>query len=304
MSFAKLRTPDGIELCYEILGQENSGVPIVLMHGAGLQMLTWPDGFFEMLVQGGRRVIRYDHRDSGESSDLKHLPAPSVGLVALKLKLGIKISPPYTLEDMAVDLVHLLDGLRIEKAHLVGVSLGSMIAQVTAINHPDKVASLTCIATQARNSRLAMPKLVTVLKIMRRPKPGREGYIKWNLNLVHAVGGAAAEGPDDYLRDIAERMYDRGVNDPGMARQVTAVYASPDRRPALAKLNLPALVIHGAEDPLISPEAGREVAEAIPGARFELIQGLGHGILQPAWQRMAGLIAEHVEGAEARVSTA
>lgn len=298
MALAKMRMPDGIEVCYEILGQDTSSASIILLHGAGLQMLTWPDGFCEMLVDRVHRIIRYDHRDSGESSDLKHLPAPSAGLVALKHKLGIKITPPYTLEDMAKDLVHLLDGLEIEKAHLVGISLGSMIAQVAAINHASRVASLCCIATQARNSRHSMPRLGTVLKIMRLPKPGREGYIQWNLKLVHVVGGAAAEGPDDYLRDIAARMYERGVNDPGLARQVAAVYASPDRRPALAKLSLPALVIHGAEDPLIKPEAGREVAEAIPGARFELIQGLGHGILKPAWERLAGLIMEHVEGAE------
>jgi len=298
MAFAQLETPDGIDICYEIMGPENDGIPIVLLHGAGLQMISWPDGFCKMLVDSGHRVIRFDHRDSGESSDLKYLPAPSAAFMALKHKLGMKITPPYNLEDMAGDLIGLLDGLGIEKAHLVGVSLGSMIAQVAAINHASRLASLTCISTQARNSRHAMPGIGTVLKIMRPPKPGRDGYINWNLNLVQVVGGAAAKAPDDYLRDIAGSMYDRGVNDSGMARQVAAVYASPDRRPALAKLSLPALVIHGAEDPLISPQASKEVADAIPGARFELIQGMGHGILKPTWERLAELITEHAKGAE------
>ncbi len=297
MTFEKLRTPDGIDICYQILGQENDGIPMVLLSGAGIQMLGWAEGFCKMLVDSGHRVIRFDNRDTSESSDLKHLPAPAPWLVALKHKLGLRISPPYTLEDMAGDLIHLLDGLGTPKAHLVGLSLGSMISQVAAINHGQRVASLTCISTQARNSRYTMPKIGTVLKIMRPPKPGRDGYIEWNLRLVNLVSGSAPQGPDDYLREIAGKMYDRGINDPGLRRQVGAVYASNDRRPALAELTIPTLVIHGADDPLINPEASREVAEAIPGAEFVLIEGMGHGVFKPTWERVSSLITRHVAGA-------
>jgi proline iminopeptidase len=195
---------------------------------------------------------------------------------------------------MATDLVHLLDGLDIEKAHLVGISLGGMIAQVAAINSNDRVKSLTCIATQARNSRYAMPKLKTVFKILRSPKPGRQGYIDWSIDLIRTVGGTAAEGPDDYLCEMSGRMFDRGISKDGLSRQVCAVYAASDRRPALSKISLKTLVIHGAEDPLISPEASKEIAAAIPEAKFVLVDGMGHGILRPTWPKLIELITEHV----------
>ena len=295
MTVAKLTTASNIEICYEIFGEQHIAPPIVLISGAGLQMLGWPDEFCKMLAKRGHRVIRFDNRDTGESTNLKHLPAPAPWRVALMHKLGFRISPPYTLEDMAIDLVHLLDGLRVQRAHLVGISLGGMIAQVVAIKWGDRVDSLTCIATSARNSRHTMPKIGTVLKIMRLPKPGRQGYIDWNIALVRAVGGSAAEGPDEYLRDIAGRMFDRGINDDGMRRQVCAVYAAPDRRPALTGVTARTLVIHGVDDPLIHPEASKEIAEAVHGAKYYAIEGMGHGILEPTWSQLTELIDRHTK---------
>jgi pimeloyl-ACP methyl ester carboxylesterase len=295
MTVAKLTTPNHIEICYEIFGEERAAPPIILISGAGLQMLGWPDEFCEMLAARGQRVIRFDNRDTGESTILKHLPAPAPWRVALMHQLCLRISPPYTLEDMANDLVHLLDGLGVQRAHLVGISLGGMIAQLVAINSANRVASLICIATSARNSRHTMPKISTVLKIMRSPRPGRQGYIDWNIALVRAVGGAAATGPDDYLREIAGRMFDRGNNNAGMRRQVCAVYAASDRRPALRGVTAPTLVIHGADDPLIHPQASKEIAEAVPGAQYYTIAGMGHGILQPVWPQLAELIGRHTQ---------
>ena len=295
MAIAKLKTPNNIDICYEIFGEEHNAPPIVLISGAGLQMLGWPDDFCQLLAKHGHRVIRFDNRDTGESTDLKHLPAPAPWRVALMHKMGFRISPPYSLEDMAIDLVHLLDGLGVQRAHLVGISLGGMIAQIVAISSGERVASLTCIATSARNSRHTMPKISTVLKIMRLPRPGRQGYIDWNIGLVRAVGGAAAEGPDDYLCEIAGRMFDRGINDDGMRRQVCAVYAAPDRRPALTGVTAPTLVIHGADDPLIRTEASKEIAEAVPGAKYHVIEGMGHGILQPVWSQLTKLIVQHAK---------
>ncbi len=295
MTTAKLITPNNIEICYESFGKIDNAPPIVLIAGAGLQMLGWPDEFCRMLVARGHCVIRFDNRDTGESTILKHLPSPSPWRVVLMHKMGLRVSPPYTLEDMAADLVHLLDGLGVQRAHLVGISLGGMIAQVVAIDSRERVKSLICIASSARNSRHTVPKISTVLKIMRMPRPGRQGYIDWNISLVRAVGGAAADGPDDYLREIAGRMFDRGISHQGMRRQVCAVYAAPDRRPALTGVTVPTLVIHGADDPLIQPDAGKEIADAVPGAKFCIIEGMGHGILQPVWSHLTKLIGEHVE---------
>ena len=288
-------TPNGIEICYETFGEAANGPPVLLISGAGLQMLSWPDGFCEMLSDRGLRVIRFDNRDTGKSSNLSHLKAPAPWRVALLHKLGIREPPPYALEDMAADVVHLLDGLKAERAHLVGISLGGMLAQIVAIHHGERVASLTCIASTARNSRHSMPRIGTVFEMMRRPSPGRDGYVEWNLALVRAVGGPAAEGPDDYLRDNAGRMYDRGINQAGMYRHVSAVYASRDRRPALSEVTAPTLVIHGAEDPLVHPQAGREIADAVPAATFRLVEGMGHGILRPVWSRLVKLIVAHVK---------
>ena len=191
--------------------------------------------------------------------------------------------------------LHLLDGLGLQRAHLAGISLGGMIAQIVAISSSERVASLTCIATSARNSRHTMPKISTVLKIMRSPRPGRQGYIDWNIGLVRAVGGAAAEGPDDYLREIAGRMFDRGINNDGMRRQVCAVYAASDRRSALRGVTAPTHVIHGVEDPLIHSEASKEIAVAVPNATYQTIEGMGHGILKPAWSQLVKLIIRHIQ---------
>jgi pimeloyl-ACP methyl ester carboxylesterase len=295
LTIAKITAPNNIEICYEILGEEFDSTPIVLISGAGLQMLGWPDGFCEMLVKHKHRVVRFDNRDTGESTNLKHLPSPAPMRFAIMHKLGLGIKPPYTLEDMADDLVHLLDGIGVQRAHLVGISLGGMIAQIASFSSSNRVASLTCIATLARNSRHSMPKIKTVLKIMKFPRPGRQGYIDWNIDLVRAVGGPAAEGPDEYLREIAGRMYDRGINNDGMRRQVCAVYAAPDRRTALTGITVPTLVIHGADDPLIHPEASKEIAEAVPRSRYCIIEGMGHGILKPVWPKLVELIDEHVK---------
>jgi pimeloyl-ACP methyl ester carboxylesterase len=295
VTVAKLTTPNNIEICYEIFGEETNRSPIVLISGSGLQMLGWPDEFCKMLAEWGHRVIRFDNRDTGESTNLKHLPAPAPWCVALMQKLGFRISPPYTLEDMADDLVHLLDGLGVQRAHLAGISLGGMIAQIVAILSSDRVASLTCIATSARNSRHTMQKISTVLKIMCSPRPGRQAYIDWSIGLVRAVGGAAAKGPDDYLREIASRMFDRGINADGMRRQVCAVYAAPDRRPALTGVTAPTLVIHGIDDPLIRPESSKEIAEAVPKAKYRAIEGMGHGILKRVWSQLTKLIVEHAK---------
>jgi pimeloyl-ACP methyl ester carboxylesterase len=294
MSVGKITTPNQIVICYEIFGAEYNSPPIVLISGAGLQMLGWPDEFCELLANCGNRVIRFDNRDTGESTILNYLPTPAPWRFALMHKIGLRISSPYTLEDMAADLIHLLDSLGIQKAHLVGISLGGMIAQIVAINSGDRVRSLTCIATSARNSRHTMPKISTVLRILRKPKPGRQGYIDWSINLIRAVGGAAAEGPDDYLREMSGKMFDRGISDDGMRRQVCAVYAAPDRRTALSAVTAPTLVIHGADDPLIHPEASKEIAAAIPGAEYFMIEGMGHGILRPTWLQLIELIRHQV----------
>ena len=295
MNFNKITLRNNIQICYDILGKDLNTEPIILISGAGLQMLGWPDEFCKLLADRNNKIIRFDNRDMGESTNLTYLPSPSPLWFTLKQKFGFNIKPPYTLENLAEDVVQLMDALGIEKAHLVGISLGSMIAQIVAYTYNDRVASLVCIATQARNSAHSMPKISTVLKIMKSPKPGKQGYIDWSINLVKAVGGSMAHDSNEYIGEIAGKMFDRGINNKGMNRQVCAVYASNDRRKFLSGISVPTLIIHGAEDPLIDSEAGEEVAKSIPGSEFRIIEKMGHGILKPAWSQLVDLIDNHIK---------
>ena len=285
-----------IEIAYEETGPVD-GTAVILIRGQATQLIHWPPEFYDPFAAAGYRTVRFDNRDTGLSSKIDHFTGRELAEMWKLAASGKDFQPPYTLEDMASDLVHLLDGLDVQRAHLVGISLGGMIGQIVAFSSSKRVASLTCIATPARNSRHTMPKLKTVLRIMKLPRPGRKGYIDWNIDLVRAVGGVAAEGPDDYLREIAGRMFDRGINNDGLRRQVCAVYAAPDRRPALAGIMVPTLVIHGVEDPLIHPKASKEIAEAVPNAKYHAIEGMGHGILKPAWSQLTKLIIQHTQAA-------
>lgn len=272
-------------LCYDEPGHPE-GEPLLLVMGLGMQMIAWDERFCEELTQRGFRVIRFDNRDVGLSSKLAGRRVNlAAGLV------GLTRSAAYTLDDMAADTVGLLDHLGVERAHLVGASLGGMISQQVAAQYPDRVASLTSIMSgtgRRRPSRMPRPDVLGTL--FSSPPTSREGYIEDIVQLFRRIGSPAYPADMARLRELAARSYDRSFYPAGTARQLMAVMASGNRTPQLHFVGAPSLVIHGGADRLIPPQAGRDTAAAIPGARLELIEGMGHDLPPQLWPRFAELI--------------
>lgn len=290
---------NGIELCYEVFG-DDAAEPLVLIMGLGAQMTMWDDEFCAQLAGRGFRVIRFDNRDIGKSTKFagsKRLTP--MELVRLRF-LRIPVAAPYRLEDMARDVVGLLDALQVESAHIVGLSMGGMIAQELAISFPKRVRSLTSIMSTTGDPRLPQPTREAAAMLMAPPPISREDYIRrfaetWK---VLRVGSFPQDEAKD--RERAERNFARGLSPAGVGRQLRAVLASGSRKERLKAVRVPSLVIHGSVDPLVRPAAGRDTAASIPGAKLLMIDGMGHALPIPMWRTVIEAIAQHAKSAEAR----
>lgn len=278
-----------VELEYETRG---TGAPLVLVMGIGAQMVFWDDDLIDRFVRRGFQVIRFDHRDIGLSTRLDHLPVPRPGRVVTRALLRQPVEAPYTLSDMAGDVVGLLDHLAIDRAHVVGMSMGGMIAQHLAIEHPRRVRSITSIMSTPGRFRLTWsdPRALAALfgPAPKTPEQAEANIVK----TFRVIGGA--EGADEArLCTVARRAFERGMSPRGFLRHFAAIAASGDRTARLAAVRTPALVLHGAEDPLIKPAAGRATARAIPGARYVEIPRMGHLLPLRAWDEVVDRIADH-----------
>ena len=290
---------NGIELCYQTFGDANAPA-LVLIMGLGAQMILWPDDFCRQIASAGFRVIRFDNRDIGRSSKI-NLPVQVdfVKLIEKQMK-GEKIDAPYTLRTMADDVAGLLDALGIERAHIVGASMGGMIAQELAVHHPQRVSSLTSVMSSTGNPGLPGPTPEAAAVLMAPPPKSREDYIAqfgkaWTIL-------RAGSFPEDEAGDtaMAERLFARGLNPLGVARQLLAIFASGNRRAGLAAIKAPTLVIHGDVDPLVRPEGGADTAAAIPGARLHIVKRMGHAFPTELWLEVIGAIVNHARSAESR----
>jgi len=291
----RMAPTNGIELCYEIFGAENAE-PMLLIMGLGAQMVLWDDAFCEQLATRGFRVIRFDNRDIGQSSKLSGgMPLRLAELLKLRF-LGIPVHSTYKLIDMANDVVGLLDHLGIRSAHVVGASMGGMIAQEMALCYPDRVSSLTSVMSSTGNPRLPQPTREAAALLMRPPPTTLDAYIArfqqtWK---ILRVGSFPLDEAKD--RAMAERIFARGLNPAGAARQLRAILGSGSRKERLKSLKVPTLVIHGTVDPLVRPAAGLETADSIPGAKLLMIEGMGHATPIPMWPQIIGAIADHAHG--------
>ncbi len=283
----------GIEVCYETFG-DPSDPALLLMMGLATQMLGWHEDFCAELAGRGFFVIRYDNRDVGRSQRMDGR-VPS----ALQLLRRDKRAASYTLDDMASDAVGLLDHLGIDKAHVLGASMGGMIAQTMAARYPDRVLSLCSMMsnTGARWSGQPSPRLYAVL--LANPPKDRAGYQEHAVKVFRKIGSPGFERDDEDLRRIAGLSHDRGVNPAGSSRQLAAIIASGDRTPLLRGITAPTLVIHGAKDRLVPLSGGRATAKAIPDARLLVIQGMGHDLPRAAWPRMLDAIEQNAARAGA-----
>jgi pimeloyl-ACP methyl ester carboxylesterase len=295
----QLARANGIELCYEIFGDANAE-PMLLIMGLGAQMIHWDDDFCRQLAARGFRVIRFDNRDIGKSSRLSG--GKRLGPVELlKLRfLKIPVAAPYTLFDMAEDVTGLMDTLGIKSAHLVGASMGGMIAQEIAISFPQRVRSLTSIMSTTGNPKVPAPTREATAVLMAPPPTTKEEYFvrfaqTWK---VLRVGSFPQDEALD--RSRAERTFERGLNPAGVGRQLRAILASGSRKQRLASVKAPTLVIHGTVDPLVRPEGGKDTAVSIPGARLLMIEGMGHALPIPMWPQIIDAIDKHAHAASAK----
>jgi pimeloyl-ACP methyl ester carboxylesterase len=290
---------NGIDLCYEIFGSPDAE-PMLLIMGLGAQMILWDDEFCRQLAARGFRVIRFDNRDIGKSSKMTG-GKPLKPLELLKLRfLKIPVAAPYRLRDMADDTVGLMDVLGIKSAHLVGASMGGMIAQEIAIIHPQRVRSLTSIMSTTGNPKVPPPTREASAMLMAPPPATKEEFFErfaqtWK---VLRVGSFPLDEAKD--RERAERIFARGLNPAGVGRQLRAILASGNRKERLRAVKAPTLVIHGTVDPLVRPEGGKDTAASIPGAKLMMVDGMGHAIPIPMWPPIIDAIDKHAHGAKAR----
>ena len=273
---------NGMEIEVEVFGER--GPAMVLIMGLGSQLIQWPDDFCAALSDAGYRVIRFDNRDIGLSTHLDHLGVPDVRKVMARGTMGLPIKAPYSLDDMADDTAGLSEALGFGRdAHIVGVSMGGMIAQTLAIRHPDRVRSLVSImsTTGSRRHALARPR---ALKALMAPlPPTREGRVENFVDLFRILNGPVFPFDEDYARDLASRSYERSHHPQGFVRQLAAIAASGNRQEALGGVKAPTTVIHGTLDPLVPPSGGKATARAIPNARLQWVEGMGHAMPRPVW---------------------
>ena len=286
----------GIELFYEDNGNPDAEV-ILLVMGLGAQMTLWPDELVAALVGDGFRVIRYDNRDIGLSQKFEGARAPSPAIQVLRKKIGFPAKVPYTLKDMADDGIGLLDALGIAKAHVVGASMGGMIAQLMAIHHPERLLTLTSIMSTTGNGKLpqaekhAIDALVAPLKGM-----DEETLVAHGLNIAKNIGSSGYPfDPADQRERVLKNMR-RSVYPAGLPRQLAAIIDDGDRTSRLAAVRVPTLVLHGEADPLVKLAGGEATAAAISGARLVTIPGWGHDLPVQLIPRLAGEIAGHARG--------
>src|SRR3954454_3795266 len=278
-------TVNDVELCYETFGDPADPAALLVM-GLATQMVGWPDEFCEQLAERGFYVIRFDNRDVGRSQRFDH-PVPTLRQLLLRDKRAAR----YTLEDLSNDGFGLLDHLGIERAHVVGVSMGGMIAQTMAARQPERVLSLASMLSNTGALWSGQPSPLLYRAMLKKPPKDREGYIEHATWLFSKIG--SADYPRDDLREMAAKSYERGLNPAGSSRQLAAIIASGDRTPMLRTITAPTVVIHGTKDKLVPTSGGRATAKAIPGARLVLIPGMGHDLPRGAWPQMLDALAEN-----------
>ena len=285
---------NGISIAYETHGDPGNP-PLLLVMGLGAQLTLWPIELVDALVQRGYYVIRHDNRDIGLSEKFGHAGVPNFRRVALMRMFGLRARLPYRLTDMADDAVALLSELGIDKAHVVGASMGGMIVQLMAIHHPDRLLSMTSIMSTTGNPRLPRPRPEAMQALLNRAPANAtlEDVIPIGFGVARAIGSPAYPTPEERLRERIARDFNRSFYPEGAARQISAIMDDGDRRKRLKQVRVPSLVIHGTDDPLVPVEGGRDTAAHIPGAKLLELPGMGHDLPLELVETIADALAEH-----------
>ena len=285
--------PSSIEMAFQRLG-DPSAPPVLLIMGAGAQMIAWPDGFCETLTKRRLHVIRFDNRDTGLSTHFTNAPTPDFS-AALS---GDFSSVSYSLSDMAADTIGLMDALEFDQVHIVGASMGGMIAQTMAIEYPGRIKSLTSIMSTTGDPVVGQPDYHALSELGEPPYSDRPGYINWKIRSLKIIGSPGYPFDEAAAAITAGLSWDRDHDPASLLRQFVAVMKSGDRTSKLRHLQVPALVIHGAADKMVNVSGGKATAAAIPGAHLHIFEGMGHGLPELLWPEISSLIAEHIQRAE------
>ena len=281
---------DGIELCYDTLG-DPADPTILLVRGIGGQMIEWQDEFCQAIADRGFHVVRYDNRDVGLSTHLEE-PVDDVFALLAAMEDGQPVTVPYLLSDMAADAVGLLDHLGVARAHVVGMSMGGMIGQVMAIEHPSRLLSLTSMMSTTGDPDVGLPTAEAIQALWAPPAKTRQEAQDGKVAHAH-VWGSPGMFDEDELRRMAGELWDRDHDPSGTPRQLAAILASGSRSEALRTIDIPTLVIHGTADTLVAPSGGERTAEVVPDAKLLLIEGMGHDLPRPLWPRLVDAICSH-----------
>ncbi len=284
---------NGVEIYCEVHGE---GHPVLLVMGINAQLIHWPPEMIERLVEAGFKVIAFDNRDMGQSTWFDGLKAPSLGSMIAHRLVNRSQETPYKLSDMAEDGFGVLTALGIDSAHIIGASMGGMIAQQMAILHPERVRSLTSIMSHTGERRHFMSDPRALLPLMGTTPANAEEAGERVVGLMKVIGSPSGRRPDEHYRWLGSTAYQRGSNPQGFKRQLAAIVTSGSRDAQLKQLTVPTAVIHGTADPLVPPWGGRHTASVIPNAELVLIDGMGHDLPVPkldtiiaAFRRAAGV---------------
>ncbi|OYU02467.1 MAG: alpha/beta hydrolase [Sphingomonadaceae bacterium PASS1] len=287
---------NNIDIYYEENGPADGPV-ILLVMGLGAQMIAWPDEFIHGLVSKGYRIIHYDNRDVGMSQRMDGAKAPNLVWTMFKARIGLPVRVPYTLGDMAADGIGLLDALGIDKAHVVGASMGGMIVQLMAANHPERTLSMTSIMSSSGKAGLpgARADIQRQFMVKRAPDASREEAVAFGAELVSSFSFPDPARPENAHAEMTAKAFDRGYYPIGTRRQLLAIIADGSRVERLKKIAVPTLVVHGGADPLVPKEGSEDIARHIPGARLEIIDEMAHDLPPSQVGRMVDLIAGHAK---------
>eukprot|EP01006_Ploeotia_vitrea_P045427 TRINITY_DN66941_c2_g10_i1.p1 TRINITY_DN66941_c2_g10~~TRINITY_DN66941_c2_g10_i1.p1 ORF type:complete len:322 (+),score=31.64 TRINITY_DN66941_c2_g10_i1:23-967(+) len=287
-----------IEICYDTHGDKENGEPLVLVAGLGQQLIGWPQDFVDTLVNDGFYVIRLDNRDVGKSSHLDQLGQPNLLMTQVKKWCWMAVNPKYDLKDMAHDVVALMDKLEIPSAHICGISMGGMISQELVINWPDRVRTLTCLCTSSGDPKLPVASLGLRLKFLKPAPTDFEGRVQHNLALFEHFFSKKwwdKERVDKNIRIALNRCTYRD----GVSRQINAISGSEPRHLRLEKVEVPTLVMHGKEDPLVPPANGQSIAKHVPNATLKLFDDWAHDLCPQMFEPLSSAIREHASKAQA-----
>lgn len=286
---------NGIEIAYQRYGNQQHPA-ILLIHGLGVPLSAWPKSMVEQLVEHDFQVLLLDNRDVGRSQRLNQLKMPNLLWTLLKLKLGFQIRVPYQLKDMMQDTLGLLDELKLEKVHVVGASMGGMIAQLLTIHHPERVSTLTSIMSTTGNKKL--PKMSEKVKQNFAAKPvsnSPEDLLSFHIKKWQVIGSPNYPSEINYLTNYVKGLLDRGLTTKGTLRQMLAVMATDNREELLVNIKTPTLVIHGDSDELIHVDCGKATAASIPNATLKIYKGMGHDLPTELTPSIVGDIIHHTQ---------